>query len=84
MKGMRKIYVPPTGPLGQRPNPKIFELMGEENIYLMLRDFYRELECSPIRHLFSEDLEEASRKSAAFFVFLLGGPPDYQKNMDHR
>jgi hemoglobin len=40
-------------------------------------DFYMELEKSEIRHLFPPNMHEASRKSAAFFVGLLGGPPLY-------
>jgi hemoglobin len=52
-------------------------MMGEENIFKMMSDFYRELEKSPIRHLFPPDMQEASQKSAKFFVQLLGGPPLY-------
>jgi hemoglobin len=51
--------------------------MGEENIYKMMSDFYAELGQSEVRHLFPKDLEAASRKSAAFFIGLLGGPPIY-------
>jgi hemoglobin len=51
--------------------------MGEDNIFRMMSDFYKELEKSEIRSLFPPDMEEASRKSAAFFVGLLGGPPLY-------
>jgi hemoglobin len=51
--------------------------MGEENIFAMISDFYKELERSEIRNLFPPDMEEASRKSAAFFVTILGGPPLY-------
>lgn len=51
--------------------------MGEDNVFRMMLDFYKELENSEIRHLFPPDMEEASRKSAAFFVTLLGGPPLY-------
>lgn len=51
--------------------------MGEENIFKMLLDLYRELEKSPIRSLFPPDMEEASKKSAKFFVQVLGGPPLY-------
>ena len=51
--------------------------MGEENIFKMLSDFYQELEKSPIRSLFPSDMEEASKKSAKFFVQVLGGPPLY-------
>jgi hemoglobin len=74
----RVIYTPPGGPpQGPGPNPEIFRIMGEENIFRMLSDFYRELEMSEIRHLFPQDMEEASKKSAAFFVGVLGGPPLY-------
>jgi hemoglobin len=51
--------------------------MGEANIFRMISDLYKELEKSEIRHLFPADMEEASKKSAAFFVTLLGGPPLY-------
>jgi len=51
--------------------------MGEANICRMISDLYKELEKSEVRHLFPADMEEASRKSAAFFVGLLGGPPIY-------
>jgi hemoglobin len=51
--------------------------MGEDNIYRMMSDFYQELGKSEVRHLFPQDLEAASRKSAAFFIGLLGGPPIY-------
>jgi hemoglobin len=51
--------------------------MGEANIFKMMSDFYKELEKSQIRHLFPSNMEEASRKSALFFVTLLGGPPLY-------
>jgi hemoglobin len=53
--------------------------MGEAQIYRMLEDFYTELEQSPLRPLFSADMLAASHKSAAFFVGLLGGPPQYQQ-----
>ena len=52
-------------------------MMGEGNIFRMMSDFYKELERSEIRHLFPPDMEEASRKSALFFVTILGGPPLY-------
>jgi hemoglobin len=51
--------------------------MGEENIFRMMLDFYKELERSELRPLFPADMEEASKKSAAFFVTILGGPPLY-------
>jgi hemoglobin len=45
----------------------------------MIEDFYRELERSTLRPLFPADMVAASRKSAAFFVGLLGGPPLYHQ-----
>ena len=51
--------------------------MGEDNIYKMMSDFYKELGNSEVRRLFPSDLEAASRKSAMFFIGLLGGPPIY-------
>ena len=74
----RVIYTPPSGPpQGPGPDSRIYKLMGEENIFRMMSDFYKELEKSEVRHLFPADMEEASRKSAAFFVTVLGGPPLY-------
>lgn len=76
----REFYVPPSGPpQGVNPSPEIFASMGKENIYQMIEDFYLELEKSSIRHLFPPDIIAASRRSAAFFVFILGGPPLYQQ-----
>src|SRR5688572_9151718 len=74
----RIIYTPPGGPpQGPAPNAAIYGIMGESNIFRMIRDLYRELELSEIRSLFPPDMEEASKKSAAFFVTILGGPPLY-------
>ncbi len=78
----RPLYVPPEGPpQGINPHPAIYALMGEDQIYHMLEDFYLELEKSSIRHLFPADMREASKRSAAFFVFILGGPPLYQQQI---
>ena len=74
----RTIYTPPGGPpQGAGPSREIYGLMGERNIYKMMSDFYIELGKSEVRYLFPSNLEEASRKSAAFFIGLLGGPPIY-------
>src|SRR5437879_6389969 len=74
----RVIYTPPGGPpQGRGPNAAIYRLMGEANIFKMMMDFYKELEKSELRPLFPADMEEASQKSAAFFVSILGGPPLY-------
>lgn len=80
MSNERKLYIPPEGPpQGINPSPEIYAHMGEDAIYQMLEDFYAELEKSSIRHLFPPDMKEASKRSAAFFVFILGGPPLYQQ-----
>ncbi|PYS56215.1 MAG: hypothetical protein DMG13_00695 [Acidobacteria bacterium] len=74
----RVIYTPPGGPpQGPGPNTAIYGIMGEGNIFRMMSDFYKEIETSEIRHLFPANMEEASKKSAAFFVTILGGPPLY-------
>jgi len=76
----REIFVPALHP-GSIPAPsrEIFAAMGEDNILQMLAAFYLELDgASPeLRALFPHDMVAASRKSAAFFSGLLGGPPRY-------
>ena len=61
------------------PNPQIFAIMGEDRIFKMLEDFYSELEKSSIRHLFPQDMREASRRQQLFLSLILGGPPLYQQ-----
>jgi hemoglobin len=76
----RPVYVPPIDPARITPaSREIFGVMGEANIVQMIEDLYQELACSPLRPLFPEDMVAASRRSAAFFVGLLGGPPLYQQ-----
>jgi hemoglobin len=76
----KRTFVPPGGPpQTQRPDPAIFEAMGEENINRMIHDFYAELEKSSIRGLFPSDMSASADRSAAFFIGLLGGPPRYQE-----
>mgnify|MGYP000857512147 FL=1 len=80
MSDERQFYVPPGGPPRvSAPSPEIYAAMGEANIFAMLADFYVELECSAIRGMFPRDMARASRKSAAFFVGLLGGPLLYHQ-----
>lgn len=61
------------------PSREIHAAMGDEMIYQMLADFYSELEKSEIRPMFAHDMQSASRKSADFFIGLLGGPPYYHE-----
>ena len=75
-----KMFVPPGGPPQiDPPSREIYRAMGEANIFRMLEDFYHELEQSPLRPIFPPDMSTASKRSAAFFVGLLGGPPLYQQ-----
>jgi hemoglobin len=80
MQTPREIYTPNLNP-GSIPGPsrEICAKMGRDNVYKMLEDFYQELGHSAIRELFPPDLLEASKRSAAFFVQLLGGPPEYNE-----
>ena len=82
MTEKRQVYTPPEGPSQVTlPSSEIYEKMGEEAIYQMLEDFYNALSQSSIAHLFHKDVVSASKKSAAFFVFILGGPPLYQQQV---
>lgn len=73
-------YQPAAGPPRLTPpDPAIHGAMGEAGIEAMIRDLYDRLHASPIAHLFSPDREEAIRRSTAFFVGLLGGPPLYHQ-----
>jgi hemoglobin len=75
-----EFYVPQGGPpSAEPPNPEIFARMGEAGIEAMLADFYLELERSSLRPMFPEDMQEASRRSAAFFIGLCGGPPRFHE-----
>ncbi len=81
MRDPAAVYTPPINPADIRgPSQEIYACMGRDNIYRMLEDFYRELGASPIRGMFPDDLTRAAHKSAAFFVQLLGGPPEYSEH----
>jgi len=78
MIDQRTPYVPNLNPADiAGPSREIYARMGSENLYQMIEAFYRELGSSSIRSMFPEDLVASSRKSAAFFVQLLGGPQEY-------
>ena len=80
MARTKPIHVPDMDPSNVPSlNPAIYTAMGEEGVFRMLSDFYLRLEESPIRSLFAEDMQEASKRSAAFYVQLLGGPPMYNE-----
>jgi hemoglobin len=80
MNEPRNVFVPDVNPAAiPGPSREIYALMGRDNIYRMIEDFYRELGASPIRAMFPQDLVSSSHKSAAFFVQLLGGPQEYNE-----
>jgi hemoglobin len=76
-------YTPPGGPPAVAiPSPEIFTSMGADGFYRMLEDFYRALSASDIRNMFpstEEGLINSSRRSAAFFIQICGGPPAYSE-----
>lgn len=77
---MEEQYTPPGGPpQGNPPSREILKTVGEEGIRRLLLLHYRNLESSPIRNLFPEDMEASADKSADFFIQLLGGPPHYSQ-----
>lgn len=80
MQPDREIYTPKMNP-GSIPGPsrEIYAAMGRDSIYRMLADFYLELERSEVRGMFPSDMLGSSRRSAAFFVQLLGGPAEYNE-----
>jgi hemoglobin len=53
--------------------------VGEAGVFALIAELYEVLERSEVRHLFPDDMPAASRRSAAFFVQLLGGPPRYSE-----
>ena len=48
---MTETHVPPGRPPQEAPSREIYAAMGEENIFAMCRDFYRELEKSSLLRL---------------------------------
>jgi hemoglobin len=81
MNNPRDVFVPNMNP-GEisGPSREIYAQMGQDNIYRMIEAFYREIGSSSIRAMFPQDLLRSSRKSAAFFAQLLGGPQGYTEH----
>lgn len=76
----RPIHVPSTPPpQDQPPSPAILAALGEAGVERLLEDVYARLEEGPLRPLFPDDMRAASRRSAAFFIQLLGGRPLYSQ-----
>lgn len=76
----RREFVPAGGPPAvERPDPGIYAQMGQGRITAMILEFYEELERSPIRPMFPENMPEAGAKTALYFVQILGGPPLFEQ-----
>ncbi|GIX42884.1 MAG: hypothetical protein KatS3mg129_2617 [Leptospiraceae bacterium] len=74
-------FIPPAGP-PQKPAPKLYSVLGEENIRKLLYYHYKNLSKSKIKHLFPQEEEElrfAADKNADFFIQVLGGPPYFSQ-----
>lgn len=72
-----EIYIPEHRSTGTRLDPKIYELMGDQQIVNMIRGLYKRLAASDISPMFSRNIDEAVNRSASFFVQILGGPAYY-------
>lgn len=67
-------HVPEAGPIGEKPDPSIYSLMGDEGVINMIGEFYERLHRSGISPMFQRDIKDSVDRSASFFVQLLGGP----------
>lgn len=74
------VHTPAGGPPSEGPSREIYAALGADNLFRMCADFYVELERSPIRPMFPEDMPAASRKLAMFLSGLTGGPALYMEN----
>lgn len=79
----REVYTPAEGPPSNSGvSRELYAAMGEANITRMIHDLYERLGESSVASLFPRDpgaRARAADRSAAFFVFLMGGPPLYQQ-----
>jgi len=77
----KPIYTPEGGPPRvDRPTVAIIETIGQEGVFRILSNTYKRIETSPIRPMFADDLEVASRRAASFFVQVMGGRPMFTEN----
>jgi len=78
-----KILPPNYKPEPNLPDPKMYELMGEDAIRKMVSNHYDLLIESEIKDMFPPKrigLEQAKERSADFFVQKLGGPDYFNQN----
>jgi hemoglobin len=75
----RAIFTPDFPDIAM-PSSEIYRSMGEASIHEMIRDFYRELHSSSIKHIFQTDIETGTARSAWFFIEIFGGPALFSEN----
>jgi hemoglobin len=62
----------------------IYEILGEENLKLLVENFYDQVAKDPvIKHLFTNDFKEIKHKQFLFLTQFLGGPPLYTEKYGH-
>ncbi len=74
-------FIPALGP-PQKPAPKLYPILGEENIRKLLFYHYKNLSNSVIKELFpptEEKIFESAQRNADFFIQVLGGPPYFSQ-----
>ncbi len=66
------------------PFQSVFERIGEEKIYLLVKYFYEEVEKTPeLRNLYPDDLLPAERRLFLFLIQVFGGPQTYSEERGH-
>jgi hemoglobin len=66
------------------PFQSIYELIGEDQIRLLTRYFYREVDQNPaLRRLYPEDMAPAERRLFLFLLQVFGGPQTYSEERGH-
>ncbi len=77
----KPIYTPAGGPpTVAKPDGAIIEAIGQAGVFRILSNVYKRIATSPIRPMFADDLEVASRRAASFFVQVMGGRPMFTEN----
>ena len=66
------------------PFQSIYELIGEDQIRLLTRYFYREVDQNPaLRSLYPEDMAPAERRLFLFLLQVFGGGQTYTEERGH-
>lgn len=66
------------------PFQSVYELIGEDQIRLLVRYFYREVSTNQaLRSLYPEELAPAERRLFLFLLQVFGGPQTYSEERGH-